>query len=98
MWNVVLKLAGQFLIAKFLRSRDPNGHSSRNNPQFMAVKHNLAALVESRAALFKAQFQTEMQRVSKSLLGFAFIFFAILFSGITALMWLFAYAWESTNR
>ncbi len=101
MWNTALKLVGELLIAKYLRNRilhAGNDSSSKARNQFGAVKQSLAALIESHAALFKAQFHTDMQRVAKSLLGLAFMFFAILCSGLTALMWLFATAWSSPNR
>ena len=101
MWNTVLKLVGQLLIAKFLRSHIQDAEiNMSNNAQshFSAVKQSMAALVESHAALFKAQFHSDMQRVANSLLGLTFIFFAILCSGLTALMWLFATAWNSTHR
>ena len=101
MWNTVLKLVGQLLIAKFLRSHMQDAEiNMSNNAQshFSAVKQSLAALVESHAALFKAQFHSDMQRVAKSLLGLTFIFFAMLCSGLTALMWLFATAWNSAHR
>ena len=39
-----------------------------------------------------------MQRVANSLLGLTFIFFAMLCAGLTALMWLFAIAWNSAHR
>ena len=101
MWNTVLKLVGQLLIAKFLRNHMQDAEiNMSNNAQshFSAVKQSMAALVESHAALFKAQFHSDMQRVANSLLGLTFIFFAMLCSGLTALMWLFATAWNSTHR
>lgn len=101
MWNAAFKLVGQLLIAKFLRSRildAENTMSNNTKSHFGAVKQSMAALVESHAALFKAQFHSDMHRVAKSLLGLAFIFFAMLCSGLTALMWLFATAWNSANR
>ena len=101
MWNTVLKLVGQLLIAKFLRSHMQDAEinmSNKTQSHFGAVKQSLAALVESHAATFKAQFHTDMQRVANSLLGLSFIFFALMCSGLTALMWLFATAWNSTHR
>ena len=101
MWNTVLKLVGQLLIAKFLRGDMQNAEVNMSNKaqsHFGAVKQSVAALVESHAALFKAQFHSDMQRVANSLLGLTFIFFAMLCSGLTALMWLFATAWNSAHR
>lgn len=101
MWNTALKLVAQLLIAKFLRTRmhhAENNMSNNTQTHFSAVKQSMAALVESHAALFKTQFHSDMQRIAKSLLGLAFIFFAVLCSVLTALMWLFATAWNSANR
>jgi uncharacterized membrane protein YqjE len=101
MWKTALKLVAQLLIAKFLRNHMQDAENNMtNNAQhhFSAVKQSVAALVESHAALFKAQFHSDMQRVAKSLLGLTFIFFAMLCSGLTALMWLFATAWNSPHR
>ena len=101
MWNTVLKLVGQLLIAKFLRGDMQNAEVNMSNKaqsHFGAVKQSVAALVESHAVLFKAQFHSDMQRVANSLLGLTFIFFAMLCSGLTALMWLFATAWNSAYR
>jgi uncharacterized membrane protein YqjE len=101
MLKTVLKLVGQLLIARFLRTQMQDAGSNMSNSaqhHFSAVKNSLAALVENHAALFKAQFHTDMQRVANSLLGLTFIFFAMLCSGLTALMWLFATAWNSAHR
>lgn len=101
MWNTAFKLIAQLLLAKFVRNRmnsvqenftsDAQGH-------FSAVKKNIAALVENHAVIFKQQLNQDMQRVTKSLLGLAVIFFAVLCSGLTALLWIFALAWNSANR
>ena len=101
MLNTVLKLVGQLLIAKFLRSHMQDAEFNMSNKaqsHLGAVKQSMAALVESHAALFKAQFHSDMQRIANSLLGLTFIFFAMLCSGLTALMWLFAVAWNSAHR
>ena len=101
MLNTVLKLVAQLLIAKFLRKHMQDSENNMSNNvqhHFSAVKNSLAALVESHAALFKAQFHSDMQRIAKSILGLTFIFFAMLCSGLTALMWLFATAWNSAHR
>ncbi|MES2637346.1 MAG: phage holin family protein [Pseudomonadota bacterium] len=62
------------------------------------MKKNIAALVENHAAIFKSQFNQDMKRAARSLIGLAIIFFAMLCSGLTALLWLFATAWNSSNR
>lgn len=101
MWKTALKLVAQLLIAKFLRNHMQDAENNMtNNAQhhFSAVKQSMAALVESHAALFKSQFHRDMQRVAKSVLGLTIIFFAMLCSSLTALMWIFATAWNSAHR
>lgn len=101
MWKTALRLAAQILIAKIVRNRmhDVQEHISNDTQNhFSAVKKNMAALIESHAALFKDQLNHDMKRIANSLLGLAFIFFALLCSGLTALMWLFATAWNNPNR
>lgn len=101
MWKTALKLVVQLLFAKFIRSRMQNAQnhmSSDAHNHFSAVKKSMAALVESHAALFKEQLNADIKRLANSLLSLAFILFAFLCSGLTALMWLFATAWNSPNR
>lgn len=97
MWNVALKLIAQFAIAKFLRARAQQAQQPSND-DLSKLKKSMAALLESHAAHFKAEFNHDLRRVVNSLLGLMFILFAAICSGLTALMWLFAIAWNSTNR
>ena len=101
MWKTTLKLLAQVIIARFLRNRmqqteDHMISDTQNN--FNAVKKSLTALIENHAVLFKNQINEDINRVFNSFLGLLFIFFALLCSGLTALMWLFATAWDSQNR
>ena len=60
MWNTVLKLVGQLLIAKFLRKymQDTEVNMNNNTKNHLgAVKQSLAALVESHAVLFKPRWR-----------------------------------------
>lgn len=101
MWTTVFKIAAQVFIAKFLRNRmqDAQEHFTSNaQGHFSAVKKNIATLLESHVVLFKQQLNQDMKRAAKSFLGFIFIFFAIMCSVLTGLMWLFATAWNSANR
>lgn len=99
MLNTVLKLVMQFMIAKFIRSRmqDVQNDASSNN-HLGGLKRNMAALLESHAALFKSEFNNDLKRVANSLLGLMFILFATICAGLTGLMWLFATAWNSPHR
>lgn len=101
MWNTALKLAAQLLIAKFLRNRMQDAQENLQSNaagHFSEVKKNLAALVESHATLFKQQWNQDLKRAANSFFGIVIIFFALLCSGLTALMWLFATAWNSPHR
>lgn len=101
MWNTVFKIAAQIFIAKFLRNRMQDAQESfTSNAQghFSAVKKNVAALVESHVVLFRQQLKQDMKRAANSLFGFIFIFFAVLFSLLTGLIWIFATVWNSANR
>ena len=101
MWNTALKLITQLLIARFLRSRMQGFQDSINNQtqsHFSAVLKSVAALLSSHTTNFKAQINIETQRIFKSLLGLMMIFFAILISGFTGLVWLIALAWSSPDR
>lgn len=101
MWKTALKLIAQLLIARFFKNRmqDVQQHmSNETQHHFSAVKKSMAALVERHAAVFKAQLSADMKRMALSLLGLVFIFFALMCSGLTAIMWLFAAAWNSPHR
>lgn len=101
MWNTVLKFVAQILIAKFVRDRMKSVQEDFSNDaegHFSTLKKNIAALVEHHAATFKQQLNQDMKRIANSLIGIVFIFFALLCSGLTALMWLFAIAWNSAHR
>lgn len=101
MWNTVFKIAAQVFIAKFLRNRMQDAQESfTTNAQghFSTVKKNIAALLESHVVLFRQQLNQDTKRAAKSLVGFVIIFFALLISLFTGLLWLIATAWESANR
>lgn len=101
MWNTALKFVAQILVAKFVRDRMKSVHEDFSNDaegHFSALKKNIAALIEKHAAIFKQQLNQDMKRAANSLLGLVIIFFALLCSGLTALLWLFAIAWNSAHR
>lgn len=93
MWKTALKLA----VFIFLRSKINHVKDDIGN-NLGAVKENMVLLAESRALIFKQNFNNELQRLGNSLLGFMFMMLAAVFSGLTGLMWLFAIAWGSPNR
>lgn len=93
MWKTALKLA----VFMFLRSKINHVKDDIGN-NLGAVKENMAILAESRALIFRQNFHRELNRLGNSLLGFMFMLLAAVCSGLTALMWLFAIAWNSPNR
>lgn len=93
MWKTALKLA----VFMFLRSKISHVKDDIGN-NLGTVKENMALLAESRALLFKQNFQKELSRIGNSLLGFLFMLLAGVFSTLTGLVWLFAVALNSPNR
>ena len=101
MWTSALKFIAILLLKNrmhFVRSNffnKPNANSSENLNQ---LKQSIAAMAESRAAIFKQNFNFEAKRVVNSLFGFMLILLAAMLSMLTGLMWLFATAWVSPYR
>ena len=101
MWTTALK----FLAVLFLKNRVQfakvnffNKLNSNSSDDLNQLKESIAALAESRAAIFKQNFNHEVRRVVNSLFGFMLIFLAAILSLLTGLMWLFATAWVSPHR
>ena len=101
MWTSALKFIAILLLKNrmhFVRSNffnKPNANSSENLNQ---LKQSIAAMAESRAAIFKQNFNFEVKRVVNSLFGFMLILLAAMLSMLTGLMWLFATAWVNPYR
>ena len=93
MWKTAAKL----LIVLFLRNRMTQVTNSFG-AQFSEVKENIAVMAESRAAIFKRNFDNDLHRVVNSLLGYMFMLLALACSALIGLMWLFATAWSSPHR
>jgi uncharacterized membrane protein YqjE len=89
MWKNALRL----LIILFLRKR-----VNQVKNDFSTVKENIAVMVESRAAIFKKNFNNDLQRMVNSLFGYMFVLLALAFSGLTGILWLVASAWNSPHR
>lgn len=101
MWTTVIK----FLVVLFLKNRMQflkhhffNKLNTNSTDDIQRLKVNIAAMAESRAAIFKQNFIDEINRVVKSLLGFMLILLFAILSLLTGLMWLFAMAWTSPYR
>ena len=101
MWTTALK----FLAILFLKNRMEfakvnffNKLNTNSSDDLRRLKENIAAMAESRAAIFKQNFNHEIRRVVNSLLGFMLILLAAILSLLTGAMWLFATAWASPHR
>ncbi|MBC7755938.1 MAG: phage holin family protein [Bdellovibrio sp.] len=94
----VLKNRMQFLKSQFFNKLHTNAYDSFNKPNLYRLKDNIAAMAETRAAIFKQNFNHEINRVVKSLIGFMLILLFAILSLLTGLMWLFATAWTSPHR
>ncbi len=101
MWTTVIKfLAVMFFKNRmqFLKHHFFNKLNTNSSDDIQRLKINIAAMAESRAAIFKQNFIDEINRAVKSLLGFMLILLFAIFSLLTGLMWLFAMAWNNPNR
>jgi uncharacterized membrane protein YqjE len=93
MWKTALKL----LAVVLLRNRINHVTTDFTN-HFSAVKENIAVMAESRAAILKKNFNDDLQRIVNSFFGIMVILLAVACSGLTAILWLIASAWDSQNR
>ena len=93
MWKTAVKL----LVVMFLRNRMSHVTTDFSN-QFGTVKENLAVMAESRAKIFKQNFNSDLQRMVNSFFGYMLILLAAACSGLTGILWLVASAWNSPNR
>lgn len=101
MWTTALKFLAilffknrmEFAKVNFFNKLDTSSRDDLNR-----LKENIAAMAESRAAIFKHNFNQDVRRVVNSLFGFMLILLAAILSLLTGLMWLFATAWVSPHR
>lgn len=101
MWTSALKFIAILFLKNKIESVKSNFFSKSNtnsSEELNQLKQSIAAMAESRAALFKQNFNFEVRRVVNSLFGFMLILLAAILSLLTGLMWLFATAWVSPYR
>lgn len=101
MWTTALKFVAILFLKnrmEFIKHNFFNKLSTNSNDDLIKLKDNVAVMAESRAAIFKQNFNHEVNRVVSSLFGFMLILLAAMLSMLTGLMWLFATAWASPNR
>lgn len=97
MWQTGLKLFAVYLVRKYMgQAKEHFANDSKE--EFNAVKEKMAVLAEHRAALYKQNFNDEMTRISKSLLGLMLMLLTSALAGLTAIIWIFAMAWNSPHR
>jgi len=97
MWQTGLKLFAVFLIRKYVNQAKEHFETD-SKEEFNTVKEKMALLAEHRAALYKKNFNDEMTRISTSLLGLMLMLLTAALSGLTAIIWIFAAAWNSPHR
>lgn len=97
MWQTGLKLLAVYLVRKYMNQAKDHLEND-SNEEFNAVKQKMAILAEHRAALYKKNFNDEMTRISNSLLGLMLMLLSAALAGLTAIMWIFAVAWNSPQR
>lgn len=83
----------KYLVLYYLNNRISSKASSLGN-----VKENAADYVESRAIFLKYNLQSDLQRAVNSFFVYLGILFAVVFSGLIALFWLFSAIAEQPNR
>ena len=93
MWKTAARLAVLYL----LRNRF-NDVKERFSGDLNNIKDSLSDLVESRFAIFKLNFNNEVGRIVRSLMGYLLILVAITCSSLTAIIWLASIAVNSPNR
>lgn len=101
MWTSALKFIAILFLKnrmEYVRSHFFNILNTNSSENLNQLKLSIAAMAESRAAIFKQNFHFEVRRVVNSLFGFMLILLAAMLSLLTGLMWLFATAWVSPYR
>ena len=101
MWTSALKFIAILFLKnrmEYVRSNFFNKLNTNSSENLNRLKLNIAAMAESRAAIFKQDFHFEVRRVVNSLFGLMLILLAAMLSLLTGLMWLFATAWVSPYR
>ena len=93
MWKTAIKLAMLYMLRNRLTEA-----KTRLKGDLYKIKDSFADLTESRVAIFKNNFNDELERVIHSMLALLLMFIAIMCSTITAIIWLAAIALNSPHR
>lgn len=89
MLNIFLRL----IVSYYMSQR-----VSASKQTVMEVADSVAEYTESRAEVIKQNFTQDIQRASKSIRSLLFVLASVLFSGLVAVIWLFAAIWTCPNR
>ena len=93
MWTTLAKL----LFFMFLRNRF-NVVKQHVKQDVSEVKGHFAVYAASRAGMFKRNLAHDLHRVVNSFIGYLMMFAAIIFAGLTGIMWIVASVWSSPHR
>lgn len=89
MWTAAAKL----LVVLFLRNRFNHVKNDMSE-----VKGHVSMYASSRAVMLKRDLTRDLSRVVNSFVGYLMMFAAIIFAGLTSIMWIVAVAMSSPNR
>lgn len=97
MWQAGLKILAVYLVRKYI-TQAKDHYENDSKQELTDVKEKMAILAEHRAALYKKNFHDEISRIAKSLLGLMLMLLTAALAGLTAIIWIFAIAWNSPYR
>ncbi len=89
MWTTLAKL----LVVLFLRNRFNHVKSDMSE-----VKGHVSVYASTRAVMLKRDLSRDLSRAVSSFVAYLMMFAAIIFSGLTTIMWIVAAAMSSPNR
>jgi hypothetical protein len=89
MLSTLLKLITMYFI---------NQRVEQSKQHVSVFAKNAADYAESRARFIKSDLMVDLDRMTNSFVGFLIMFAGIIFSGMMALLWIFAIAWNSDYR
>lgn len=89
MLKTIIKLFAIYFVNKRLSNVKEN---------LSGVKNSVTDYAESRAGFVRDDFLQDLQRMLNTVLGYLFVFTALVLAGVITLMWVFAIAWDSPNR
>jgi len=89
MLSTVLKIVSLYFVKQ---------HAAQTKQHVTMFAEHAADYAETRVLFIRNNLSQDLERMTNSLIGLTIMFAGILFSGMMALLWLFAIAWESADR